>query len=51
MRRILFILIAAMLVLVACTPAAGQEAESSAEATLLVKVGDTQNNGNYESNN
>ena len=42
MRRILFILIAAMLVLVACTPAAGQEAESSAEATLLVKVGDTQ---------
>jgi hypothetical protein len=48
MRRILFILIAAMLVLVACTSTTGQEAGYSAEATLLVNVGDTQQSFNVE---
>jgi len=41
MKKSLFILIAAMLILAACTPASGQDATST-EAALLVKVGDTQ---------
>jgi len=42
MKKILFTLIAAMLVLAACAPAAGQDAAAFTEAALLVKVGDTQ---------
>ena len=42
MKKILFTLIAALLILAACAPAAGQDADAPAGATLLVSVGDTQ---------
>ena len=42
MKKTLFVLIAAMLVLAACAPAAEQSAEPVTEAALLVTVGDTQ---------
>jgi hypothetical protein len=42
MRKFMFTLMAVLFVLAACAPAAGQNAGSSAGATLLVTVGDTQ---------
>jgi hypothetical protein len=42
MKKILFTLIAAMLVLAACAPAAGQDTTATTEAALLVSAGDTQ---------
>ena len=48
MKKTLFVLIAAMLVLAACAPAAEQSAEPVTEAALLVTVGDTQESFNAE---
>ena len=48
MKKTLFTLIAAVLVLVACAPAAGQDAGAPAGAALLVKVGETQQSFNAE---
>jgi hypothetical protein len=48
MKKILFTLIAVLLVLAACAPAAGQGAEVPAKATLLVKVGDSQKSFSVE---
>lgn len=42
MKKIQFTLIAAMLVLAACAPAAGQDTSATTEAALLVSAGDTQ---------
>ena len=42
MKKILFTLIAALLILAACVPAAGQDVDAPAGVTLLVSVGDTQ---------
>ena len=48
MKKTLFVLITAMLVLAACAPAAEQSAEPVTEAALLVTVGDTQESFNAE---
>lgn len=42
MKKILFTLIAAMLVLAACAPAAGQDTAATTESALLVSAGDAQ---------